>query len=96
MPEAAGGLPTALAGLPDPRARRGIRHRLTVVMTVRDQATGVVLVSIYVDGNTNEITRFAPLLDKISDLRGTVITAMPCTAKVGTSPTSSNAAPTGS
>lgn len=31
--ETAGGLPEALAGLPDPRARRGVRHRLTVVVT---------------------------------------------------------------
>ncbi|MEN3616115.1 transposase family protein [Plantactinospora sp. ZYX-F-223] len=33
VPETAGGLPAALAGLPDPRARRGVRHRLTVVVT---------------------------------------------------------------
>ncbi|MET8354665.1 transposase family protein [Micromonospora sp. NPDC005206] len=33
VPEAAAGLPAALAGLPDPRARRGVRHRLTVVVT---------------------------------------------------------------
>ncbi|MCX4596480.1 hypothetical protein OG819_44590 [Streptomyces sp. NBC_01549] len=45
----------------------------------------VVLASTDVDRKTNEITRFAPLLDQISDLRGTVIT----------SPTSPNAAPTG-
>ncbi|MEU7171222.1 MULTISPECIES: hypothetical protein [Micromonospora] len=44
-------------------------------MTACDQATGVVLASIDVDGKTNEITRFAPLLDQISDLRDTVITA---------------------
>lgn len=175
VPEAAGGLPAALAGLPDPRARRGVRHRLTVVvtaavcavvagyrsyaaiaewvadvpaatalalgmtpdrrpseamirrllqamdpqlltvaiggwltsraaatsttgraiavdgktlrgsrtadaparhvMTAYDQATGVVLASVDVNGKTNEITRFAPLLDQISDLRDTVITA---------------------
>lgn len=32
--ETAGGLPEALAGLPDPRApRRSVRHRLTVVVT---------------------------------------------------------------
>jgi predicted transposase YbfD/YdcC len=45
------------------------------VMTACDQATGVVLASTDVDGHTNEITRFAPLLDQISDLRDTVITA---------------------
>ncbi|WBB82126.1 ISAs1 family transposase [Micromonospora sp. WMMD882] len=174
--ETAGGLPGALAGLPDPRARRGVRHRLTVVvtaavcavvagyrsytaiaewvadvpastalalgmtpdrrpseamirrllqavdpqllttaigawlagrtttaaptnpqaiavdgkalrgsrttdtparhvMTACDQATGVVLACVDVDDKTNEITRFAPLLDQISDLRDAVITA---------------------
>ena len=176
VPETAAGLPAALAELPDPRARRGVRHRLTVVVTAAvcavvagyrsytaiaewiadvpaatavalgiapdrrpseamirrllqavdpdllttavsswltsrtiatpaggrraiavdgktlrgsrttdtpaqhvlaacDQATGVVLASTDVDGKTNEITRFAPLLDQISDLRDTVITA---------------------
>src|SRR3954471_8294745 len=33
VPETADGLPAALADLPDPRARRGIRHQLTVVVT---------------------------------------------------------------
>src|SRR4051812_33625567 len=33
VPATAAGLPTALADLPDPRARRGVRHRLTVVVT---------------------------------------------------------------
>jgi hypothetical protein len=33
-PELATGLPTAMAVVPDPRARRGIRHRLSVVLTV--------------------------------------------------------------
>jgi predicted transposase YbfD/YdcC len=174
--EAAGGLLAALADLPDPRARRGIRHRLTVVvsaavcavvagnrsytaiaewiadvpaatalalgmapdrrpseamirrllqaidpqlltaavsvwltgraaagtstsrraiavdgktlrgsrttdaaarhvMAACDQAVGVILASTDVDGKTNEITRFQPLLDQIGDLRDTVITA---------------------
>ncbi|WP_248294912.1 ISAs1 family transposase [Actinoplanes sp. TBRC 11911] len=40
-----------------------------------DQDTGVVLASTDVDGETNEITRFQPLLDEIGDLRDTVITA---------------------
>ncbi|MFE0530350.1 transposase [Micromonospora sp. SD19] len=44
-------------------------------MTACDQATGVVLASIDVDGKTGEITRVAPLLDQISDLRDAVITA---------------------
>jgi predicted transposase YbfD/YdcC len=176
VPETAAGLPAALAALPDPRARRGIRHRLAVVVTAAvcavvagyrsytaiaewvadlpddtagllgidasrrpseamirrllqaldpdqltavigtwltarvpasapaskpaiavdgktlrgshrgetaarhvlaaaDQVSGVVLASTDVDGTTNEITRFGPLLDQISDLRDTVITA---------------------
>jgi predicted transposase YbfD/YdcC len=44
-------------------------------MAACDQVTGVILASTDVDGKTNEITRFAPLLDQISDLRDTVITA---------------------
>jgi predicted transposase YbfD/YdcC len=177
VPETAVGLPSALAGLPDPRARRGIRHQLTVVVTAAvcavvagnrsytaiaewvadvpdttilavgiasdrrpseamirrllqaldpdlltaaisvwlagrstdsntptqrraiavdgkslrgsrtadtvaqhvlaacDQRTTVVLASTDVNGKTNEITRFAPLLDQTGDLRDTVITA---------------------
>ncbi|WP_431937529.1 ISAs1 family transposase [Micromonospora sp. RP3T] len=47
------------------------RHMLTAC----DQATGVVLASTDVDGKTNEITRFAPLLDQPGDLRDAVITA---------------------
>ena len=176
MLEWVAGLPAALANLPDPRARRGVRHRLTVVVTAAvcavvagyrsytaiaewvadlpddtagllgidtarrpseamirrllqaldhdrlatvigawlavrvpapipgsrraiavdgktirgsrtakaparhvlaacEQSAGVVLTSIDVDGKTNEITRFAPLLDQLGDLRGVVVTA---------------------
>src|SRR5215216_1578017 len=32
-PESTDGLAAALAAVPDPRARRGIRHRMTVVLT---------------------------------------------------------------
>jgi hypothetical protein len=32
-PELTAGLPAALAAVPDPRARRGVRHRLAVVLT---------------------------------------------------------------
>lgn len=39
-----------------------------------DQRTGVVLAQTDVDGKTNEITRFAPLLDTV-DLTDTVVTA---------------------
>ncbi|WP_406081275.1 ISAs1 family transposase [Micromonospora sp. NBC_00858] len=45
------------------------------VMAACDQAVGVILASTDVDGKTNEITRFQPLLDQIGDLRDTVITA---------------------
>lgn len=171
VPETAGGLPATLAELPDPRGRRGVRHRLPVVVTavvagyrsytaiaewVADapdttvralgiapdrrpseamirrllqaldpqlltaaighwlagratagattgrraiavdgktllgsrttdaarhvmaachQVSGVVLADTDVDGKTNEITRFQPLLDQIGDLRHTMITA---------------------
>lgn len=186
--ETAAGVSAALAGLPDPRARRGVRHRLTVVVTAAvcavvagyrsytaiaewvadgrlrprsrwvsprtgvpsdamirrllqavdpdlltaaingwltsrttatppagrraiavdgktlrgsrttdtsarhvlaacDPATGVVLASTDVDGKTNEITGFTPLLDQISDLRDTVIPPTCCTASATTSPT---------
>ena len=33
VPDTASGLPAALARLPDPRARRGVRHRLPVVVS---------------------------------------------------------------
>jgi hypothetical protein len=33
VPDSIAGLPEALASVPDPRARRGVRHRLTVVVT---------------------------------------------------------------
>ncbi|PWK27738.1 IS4 family transposase [Actinoplanes xinjiangensis] len=62
----------------DGKTLRGSRTADTAadhVMAACDQATGVVLASTDVDGKTNEITRFAPLLDQISDLRSTVITA---------------------
>jgi hypothetical protein len=44
-------------------------------MAAYDQVTAVVLADTDVDGKTNEITRFRPLLDQIGDLRDTVITA---------------------
>ncbi|MFC0101290.1 ISAs1 family transposase, partial [Micromonospora marina] len=45
------------------------------VMAACDQVSSVVLADTGVDGKTNEITRFQPLLDQIGDLRDTVITA---------------------
>ncbi|MFI5960522.1 ISAs1 family transposase [Cryptosporangium sp. NPDC051539] len=62
----------------DGKTLRGSRTPTTAarhVMTACDQTTGVTLASIDVDGKTNEITRFAPLLDHISDLHGVVVTA---------------------
>jgi Transposase DDE domain len=45
------------------------------VLAAADHHTGVVLASTDVDTKTNEITRFADLLDRIADLRGIVVTA---------------------
>ncbi|MFF5291824.1 ISAs1 family transposase [Paractinoplanes globisporus] len=62
----------------DGKTLRGSRTTDTTarhVIAACDQDTGVVLASTDVDGKTNEITRFAPLLDQIGDLRDTVITA---------------------
>jgi hypothetical protein len=62
----------------DGKTLRGSRTTDTAarhVLAACDQASGVVLAGTDVDGKTNEITRFAPLLDQISDLRDTVITA---------------------
>jgi predicted transposase YbfD/YdcC len=61
----------------DGKTLRGSRTADTTarhVMTACDQDTGVVLAGTDVDGKTNEITRFGPLLDQIGDLRDTVIT----------------------
>lgn len=61
----------------DGKTLRGSRSSDTTarhVLAACDQDTGVVLASTDVDGHTNEITRFAPLLDQIGDLRDTVIT----------------------
>jgi predicted transposase YbfD/YdcC len=56
------------------RGSRTIDTTARHVMAACDQDTGIVLASTDVDGKTNEITRFRPLLDQISDLRNTVIT----------------------
>ncbi|MFI7434271.1 ISAs1 family transposase [Micromonospora haikouensis] len=45
------------------------------VMAACDQATGVIRAGVDVDGKTDEITRFRPLFDQISDLCDTVATA---------------------
>jgi predicted transposase YbfD/YdcC len=61
----------------DGKSLRGSRTADTTarhVLAACDQDTGIVLAGTDVDGKTNEITRFDPLLDQIGDLRDTVIT----------------------
>ena len=62
----------------DGKTLRGSRTRDTTarhVLAAADHDTGVVLASTDVDTKTNEITRFADLLDQINDLRDVVVTA---------------------
>jgi hypothetical protein len=62
----------------DGKTLRGSRSRDSTarhVLAAADQHTGVVLASTDVDTKTNEITRFAALLDRIDDLRDVVVTA---------------------
>ncbi|MEP7023298.1 MAG: ISAs1 family transposase [Actinomycetota bacterium] len=61
------------------KALRGTRHassdgQATHLLAVLDQQAGTVLAQTAVDGKTNEITRFAPLLQPL-DLAGCVVTA---------------------
>jgi predicted transposase YbfD/YdcC len=63
----------------DGKAVRGTRHasgdgRARHLLAAADQQAGAVLAQAEVDGKTNEITRFAPLLEPM-DLAGRVITA---------------------
>jgi predicted transposase YbfD/YdcC len=63
----------------DGKALRGTRHcagdgQAAHLLAAIDQQAGTVLAQTAVDGKTNEITRFAPLLDPL-DLTGCVITA---------------------
>jgi hypothetical protein len=75
-------LPAALVHLPDPRVRRGVRHRLPVVISaaicaaVADYRSYTATADRIDDvpATTNEITRFAPVLDQIGDLRNAVTT----------------------
>jgi predicted transposase YbfD/YdcC len=75
---AATGQPVARTAIAvDGKTLRGSRTTGTTarhVLAACDQDTSVVLASTDVDGKTNEITRFQPLLDQIGDLRDTVIT----------------------
>lgn len=63
----------------DGKALRGTRHasedgQAAHLLAVADQQAGAVLAQAEVDGKTNEITRFAPLLEPL-DLTGAVVTA---------------------
>jgi predicted transposase YbfD/YdcC len=62
----------------DGKTLRGSRTRDSTarhVLAAADQHTGIVLASTDVDTKTNEITRFATLLEHLDDLRGVVVTA---------------------
>lgn len=74
--------PTPAASRPaiavDGKTIRGSRSRDSAarhVLAAADQYTGIVLASTDVDTKTNEITRFAVLLDQLDDLRDVVVTA---------------------
>jgi predicted transposase YbfD/YdcC len=63
----------------DGKALRGTRHHTADgqalhLLSVLDQAAGIVLGQTGVQGKTNEITRFRPLLERL-DLAGAVVTA---------------------
>jgi hypothetical protein len=63
----------------DGKAVRGTRHassdgQAVHLLAALEQQAGVVLAQARVDGKTNEITQFAPLLEPL-DLAGAVITA---------------------
>jgi predicted transposase YbfD/YdcC len=63
----------------DGKAVRGTRHasgdgQARHLLAAADQQAGAVLAQAEVDGKTNEITRFAPLLEPM-DLAGAVVTA---------------------
>ncbi|UAC02127.1 ISAs1 family transposase [Dactylosporangium vinaceum] len=62
----------------DGKTIRGSRTRHVTarhVLAAADQHTAAVLASTDVDSKTNEITRFAALLDQLHDLDGAVVTA---------------------
>jgi predicted transposase YbfD/YdcC len=73
------GQPERRAVAVDGKAVRGTRHasgdgQARHLLAVADQQAGVVLAQAEVDGKTNEITCFAPLLAPL-DLAGAVVTA---------------------
>jgi predicted transposase YbfD/YdcC len=73
------GRPARRALAVDGKTVRGTRHaaadgQAVHLLAVADQQAGTVLAQVSVDGKTNEITCFAPLLEPL-DLAGSVITA---------------------
>ena len=72
----------------DGKAVRGTRHasgngQARHLLAAADQQAGAVLAQAEVDGKTNEITAFAPLLAPL-DLAGTVVTADACRPSAST------------
>ena len=62
----------------DGKALRGARTRENPaphLMACLDHAAGVVRAQVAVDGKSNEIPMFAPLLDQVADLAGVLVTA---------------------
>ena len=62
----------------DGKAVRGARRkdgRAARLLAAVEHADGVVLAQRAVDGKSNEITAFAPLLDDVADLIGVIVTA---------------------
>jgi predicted transposase YbfD/YdcC len=84
-PHSAGSGPARIAASPPPRviavdgksargARRAVDDRAVHLLAALDTRRGIVLGQSVVDGKTNEITAFAPLLDRV-DITGAIITA---------------------
>jgi predicted transposase YbfD/YdcC len=78
-PPTGDGRPRRRAVSVDGKALRGTRHhtidgQALHLLSVLDQAAGIVLNQTDVNGKTNEITRFRPLLEPL-DLIGVVVTA---------------------
>lgn len=76
-PESPGERPKRQAIAVDGKALRGARldeHQTVHLLSAFDHASGLVLAQTDVDGKTNEITRFQPLLAGL-DLDGCVLTA---------------------
>ena len=78
-PPTPAGPPERRAVAVDGKAVRGTCHasgdgQAVHLLAAADQQAGVVLAQAEVDGKTNEITAFAPLLEPL-DLAGAVVTA---------------------